>query len=80
MNTPVAKKRSVIDPFYRVRIAPAPVVLDEQGELVADAFIVSIRFPRETKDTLAGRVPVVTGAGVARILVGNATIRGVPLC
>ena len=80
MNTPAAKKRSVIDPSYRVRIAPVPVVLDERGKPVADAFIVSIHFPRETRGTLAGHVPVVTGAGVARILVGSTTIRGVPLC
>ena len=80
MNKPGVTKRSIISPSYRVRIAPVPVVIDEQGEPVADAVVVSIRFQRETKDTSAGHVPVVIGAGVARILVGRTTIRGVPLC
>lgn len=74
------RRRSITDLGYRVRIFPAPVVIDEQGRSVADAFVVSIRLPRETTDTLAGRVAAVTGADVAKILVRGTAIRRVPLC
>ena len=81
MARPAAiRKRSIANPGYRVRIFPTPLVIDRQGTPVADAFIVAIHFPRAVTATSAGHVPVVTGAGNARILVGNATIRGVPLC
>ena len=80
MSKPGPRRRSVIDTSYRVRLVPIPVMIDEQGKLVADAFVVSIRFPREMSSTLAGHVPVVIGAGVASILVGRTTVRGVPLC
>ena len=74
------RRRSVVSSSYRVRVAPVPTVVDEEDAPVADAFIISIRFPREAAETSAGHVPVVTGAGVARILVGSTTVRGVPLC
>lgn len=76
----VTRKRSIANPGYRVRVCPRPVVIDRKGKPVADAFIVAIHFPRALTATSAGHVPVVTGAGDARILVGDATIRGVPLC
>ncbi len=68
------------NPGYRVQIAPVPIVIDEKGEPISDAFVVAIRFRREMTATSAGHLPVVTGAGIAKILVGNTVIRGVPLC
>lgn len=67
-------------PPYRVRVAPLPVVIDEHGEAVEGAQILEIVFPGETVETLVGRMPILIGAGVAKILVGAITIRGVPLC
>jgi hypothetical protein len=80
LSQAVIRRRSIANPGYRVRIFPNPVVIDRDDRPVADAFVVAIRFPRTRTGTSAGHVPVVKGAGEARILVGDATIRGVPLC
>lgn len=79
MTRPNPRARRVPPP-YRVRVAPLPVVIDEHGEAVAEARILEIVFPGETIETPGGRMPVLVGAGVAKILVGAITIRGVPLC
>ena len=68
------------NPRYRVQVAPVPIVIDEKGEPILDAFIVAIHFPRRMTATELGQLPVVIGAGAAKILVGDAMIRGVPLC
>lgn len=65
---------------YRVRIVPAPTVVDLDGNAVAAAHVLEISFPGERIDTRAGRANVVTGPGVAKIMVAGETIRGVPLC
>lgn len=66
--------------FYRVRIAPAPTVIDALGEPVADARVLEITFPSDSIDTPTGRVNFVVGAGVAKISIAGETIWGVPLC
>ena len=68
------------NPRYRVQVAPVPAVIDEKGEPILDAFIVAIHFPRRMTATRLGQLPVVIGAGLAKILVGDAVIRSVPLC
>ena len=76
----IAVRGSIANPGYRVRLCTKPVVIDQKGDLVKDAFIITIQFPRERTTTSGGQVPVVIGPGKARILVGKVTIRGVPLC
>ena len=68
------------DTGYRVQVSPTPTVIDNEGEPVSDAYVVSIQFQRKVTTTLAGHLPVVSGAGAAKILVRNTRIRGVPLC
>jgi len=68
------------NPRYRVQVAPVPTVIDEKGEPILDAFIVAIHFPRRMTATELGQLPVLIGAGAAKILVGDAVIRSVPLC
>lgn len=65
---------------YRVRIAPLPIVIDANGETVADARVLEIAFPGDFIDMPTGRVNVIVGPGVAKITVAGETVRGVPLC
>ena len=75
-----ALRSSAVSSDYRVRIAPVPTVIDAEGLPVDQAQVLEISFPGETIDTPIGRANVIVGAGVAKIMVGDATIRGVPLC
>jgi hypothetical protein len=65
---------------HRVRLAPKPIVVDVDGEPVADALVLEISFPGDTVVTPAGRMNVVIGAGSAKIMVGGKTLRGISLC
>ena len=64
----------------RVRIVPRPIVVDGRGAPVPGAIVLDIRFPGETMETPTGPVDVIAGAGVAKIMVEEQTIRGVSLC
>lgn len=65
---------------YRVKLLPRLCVLDAEERPVVDAHVIEISFPGDAIDTLHGRVNTITGAGTAKIIVGDLTIRGVPLC
>lgn len=65
---------------YQVRIAPVPTVIDGEGKPVDQAQVLEIVFPGDTIDTPIGRANVIVGAGVAKITVGDTTLRGVVLC
>ena len=65
---------------YRVQLVPSPIVVDADGLPVGNSHVVEIVFPGDTIETLLGRVNTIVGPGVAKIIVGEATIRGVPLC
>lgn len=65
---------------YRVKLLPRLCVIDADEQPVADAHVIEISFPGDVIQTLHGRVNTITGAGSAKIIVGDATIRGVPLC
>lgn len=67
-------------PPYRVKIAPRPTVIDADGRAVPNSHVVEIAFPGEKIETTLGPVNTIVGPGAAKILVGDATIRGVPLC
>jgi hypothetical protein len=66
--------------IYRVQLVPQPIVIDADGLPVANSHVVEITFPGDTIETAMGRVNTIVGAGVAKILVGDVTVRGVPLC
>ena len=66
--------------FYRVRLTPLPTVIDADGLTVTGAHVVEIVFPGQLIETQLGPVNTIVGAGVAKIIVGETTIRGVPLC
>lgn len=66
--------------IYRVQLVPQPIVIDADGLPVANSHVVEITFPGDAIQTALGRVNTIVGPGVAKILVGDTTIRGVPLC
>lgn len=66
--------------IYRVQLVPQPIVIDADGLPVANTHVVEITFPGDAIETALGRVNTIVGPGVAKILVGDTTIRGVPLC
>jgi hypothetical protein len=65
---------------YRVQLVPQPIVIDADGLPVANSHVVEITFPGDAIETALGRVNTIVGAGVAKIIVGDATVRGVTLC
>lgn len=67
-------------PPYRVQLSPLPIVVDGDDAPVPDAHVVEITFPGDTIQTALGPVNTIVGPGVAKIIVGETTIRGVPLC
>ena len=66
--------------IYRIQLVPQPIVIDADGLPVANSHVVEITFPGDAIETALGRVNTIVGPGVAKILVGDTTIRGVPLC
>jgi hypothetical protein len=56
------------------------MVIDADGLPVANSHVIEIVFPGDTIDTMLGPVNTIVGPGVAKILVGDMTLRGVPLC
>lgn len=66
--------------LYRVQLMPQPIVIDTDGLPVPNSHVVDITFPGDTVETALGRVNTIVGPGSAKILVGDGTIRGVPLC
>jgi hypothetical protein len=65
---------------YRVQILPQPIVIDANGFPVATSHVVEIIFPSDTIETILGRVNTIVEPDSAKILVGDAPIRGVTLC
>ena len=70
----------MIDSSFRVRVVPRPTVVDGRGVPVPGAMVLDIHFPGETIETSTGPVAVIAGAGIAKIMVEEQTIRGVSLC
>lgn len=66
-------------PAYRVQLLPFPMVIDADGLPVANSHVVEITFPGDAIETALGKVNTIVGPGTAKIIVGDATIRGVPL-
>lgn len=66
--------------IYRVQLVPQPIVIDADGLPVSNSHIVEITFPGDAIETALGRVNTIVGPGAAKIIVDEATIRGVPLC
>lgn len=67
-------------PTYRVQLLPSPMVIDADGLPVADSHVIEIVFAADATDTPSGRVNTIVGPGTAKIIVGDATHRGVGLC
>lgn len=65
---------------YRVQLVPHPIVIDAIGLPVPNSHVVEITFPGDAIETIVGRVNTIVGPGVAKVIVGDATIRGIPLC
>lgn len=67
-------------PAYRVQLLPAPMVIDADGLPVENSHVVEIVFPGDTIDTTLGKVNTIVGTGTAKIIVEDATYRGISLC
>ena len=65
---------------YRVQISPSPIFMDEAGVPVPNSHVLDITFPGSAIETFMGRTETIVGNGIAKILVGDTVIRGVPLC
>lgn len=65
---------------YRVQLLPRPIVIDADGLPVPNSHVIEIVFPGDASETALGRVNTIVGPGVAKILVRDATIKGIPLC
>lgn len=65
---------------YRVKLVPRLCVIDTDDKPVAGAYVIEVSFPGEAIETIHGRMNTIAGAGAAKIIVGNLTVRGVPLC
>lgn len=61
---------------YRVQLVPQPIVIDPDGLPVANSHVVEIAFAGDAIETTIGRMNTIIGLGSAKILVGDATIRG----
>jgi len=66
--------------IYCVQLVPQPIVIDADGLPVPNSHVVEITFPGDAIETALGRVNTIVGAGLAKIIVGDITVRGVPLC
>lgn len=66
--------------IYRVQLVPQPIVIDADGLPVANSHVVEITFPGDAIETAMGHVNTIVGPGIIKILVGDITVRGVPLC
>ena len=65
---------------YRVQLVPGAIVIDAEGPPVANSHVVEIVFPGDTIETMLGPVNTIVGPGVAKVIVGQTRICGVPLC
>lgn len=68
------------EPSYRVQLLPLPIVVDMHLQPVPNSHVVEIVFPSGSVETALGKVNTIAGRGVAKIIVGDMTVRGVPLC
>lgn len=65
---------------YRVQLPPRPIVIDDNGLPVASFHVVDIDFPQRAIESMMGGVTTIVGPGTAKIIVGDGTYCGVPLC
>lgn len=65
---------------YRVQLLPQPIVIDDDGLPVPNSHVVNVLFPEDVIETMMGRITTIVGPGVAKIIVGDVTCRGIPLC
>lgn len=56
------------------------MVIDADDQPVPNSHVVEINFPGDTIETALGKVNTIVGPGVAKIIVGDTTFRGVALC
>jgi hypothetical protein len=79
-SSPKARMSPAASPIYRVQLVPSPIVVDADGLPVANSHVVEIVFPGDMIETTLGKVSTIVGPGTAKIIVGDTTLRGIPLC
>ncbi|PNU06011.1 MAG: hypothetical protein DI606_09105 [Sphingobium sp.] len=65
---------------YRVRLIPRLHPVDAKGQPGPDAPVFEIAFPEASIQTLRGRAERITGQRSARIIAGDTSCDGAPLC
>jgi hypothetical protein len=63
-----------------VQLLPRPIVVDDDGISVPNSYVVDIVFSEKAIETLMSTVDTIVGPGVAKIIVGDVTYRGILLC
>jgi len=76
----VTVRRQAEPASYRVRLTPMPMVIDADDQPVPNSHVIEINFPGDAIETTLGKVNTIVGPGVAKIIVDDATFRGVELC
>jgi hypothetical protein len=56
------------------------MVIDADDQPVPNSHVLEISFPGDTIATVLGKVNIIVGPGVAKIIVNDTTFRGVALC
>jgi hypothetical protein len=79
-SSPKARMSPAASPIYRVQLVPSPIVVDADGLPVANSHVVEIVFSGDMIETTLGKVNTIVGPGTAKIIVGETTLRGIPLC
>lgn len=62
------------------RILPRPFVIDADGFPVPNPHVMETAFPGDAIETALGSANTIIDPGVAKVPVGELTIRGVALC
>lgn len=66
--------------FYRAPLPQQPIAIGADGLPVLNSRVIDIMFPSDASETAFGFVKTIVGPSVAKVMVGDPTIRAISLC
>jgi hypothetical protein len=66
--------------FYRAPLPQQPIAIGADGLPVLNSRVIDIMFPSDASETAFGCVKTIVGPSVAKVMVGDPTIRAISLC